>query len=151
MGEEGLLERKKKREEQDTKSRGRAHHFFFALHCSPHPVLSSPHQLSLFLLYYLFLLAFLPFSSLLLSSSRSCLLVVSFLFPLSFLLQLSFDLPSPRNFPPLSSLSFISILQKGNWKTARIRKGNKKIPGKSSPAPSHYLLDLSTSLCFLFS
>ena len=149
MGEEGLLERKKKREEQDTKSRGRAHHFSLLFTA---PLIPYFHLPILFLssFYYLFLLAFLPFSSLLPSSSRSCLLVVSFLFPLSFLSQLSFDLPSPRNFPPLSSLSFISILQKG-WKTARIRNGNKKIPGKSSPAPSHYLLDLSTSLCFLFS
>ena len=149
MGEEGLLERKKKREEQDTKSRGRAHHFSLLFTA---PLIPYFHLPILFLssFYYLFLLAFLPFSSLLLSSSRSCLLVVSFLFPLSFLSQLSFDLPSPRNFPPLSSLSFISILQK-RWKTARIRNGNKKIPGKSSPAPSHYLLDLSTSLCFLFS
>ena len=150
-GGRGPLGEKEEKRRARHKEQRKGTPLFFALHCSPHPVLSSPHQLSLFLLYYLFLLAFLPFSSLLLSSSRSCLLVVSFLFPLSFLLQLSFDLPSPRNFPPLSSLSFISILQKGNWKTARIRKGNKKIPGKSSPAPSHYLLDLSTSLCFLFS
>ena len=116
MGEEGLLERKKKREEQDTKSRGRAHHFSLLFTA---PLIPYFHLPILFLssFYYLFLLAFLPFSSLLLSSSRSCLMVVSFVFPLSFLLQLSFDLPSPRNFPPLSSLSFISI---------RIRKGNKK-------------------------
>ena len=148
MGEEGLLERKKKREEQDTKSRGRAHHFSLLFTAPLIPYFHLPNPLSLFLLLSLppCISPFLLSPSVLLSFP-----VVSFLFPLSFLLQLSFDLPSPRNFPPLSSLSFISILQKGNWKTARIRKGNKKIPGKSSPAPSHYLLDLSTSLCFLFS
>ena len=112
MGEEGLLERK----------RGRAHHFSLLFTA---PLIPYFHLPILFLssFYYLFLLAFLAFSSLLLSSSRSCLLVVSFLFPLSFLLQLSFDLPSPRNFPPLPSLSFISILQKGNWENGKDKKG----------------------------
>ena len=83
------------------------------------------------------------------------------LVPACWLLAFSFRYPSFCNFlltcPAratfLLSLPFLSYLsfKKGIGKTARIRKGNKKIPGKSSPVPSHYLLDLSTCLCFLFS
>ena len=161
------IETMKKRKEGDSGGRGplgekeekrRARHkeqkkgtpLFFALHCSPHPVLSSPHPLSLFLLLSL-PPCISPFSSLLLSS----------LVPACWLLAFSFRYPSFCNFlltcqaraTFLLSLPFLSYLsfKKGIGKTARIRKRNKKIPGKSSPAPSHYLLDLSTCLCFLFS
>ena len=116
------IETMKKRKEGDSGGRGplgekeekrRARHkeqrkgtpLFFALHCSPHPVLSSPHPLSLFLLLSLppCISPFLLSPSVLLSFR---LLAFSFRYP-SFC---NFLLTCPARATFLLSLPFLSYL-----------------------------------------